>query len=823
MDIIQSELMDLQWEDGFVYHIFDGQWFNTKYNIEYTWKENKVVLLFPNNTFPHTEELQLQFPLLDMLKANMEYKEDDFASFMQQHNIPERFQPFIQRNIGEIQSAKVTKLLESYYNHDAFSEDVAIRGLISSYLSEKKILDWDTIYIKMMILELDEEGKKRGEFYARIEKNPDVRNKIHQNLNHIFGVSYNQMATVRMKGVIESLKYNGITQLLAISPNDPYKNYHIVNSIAISNANKILETGLNTPALSESFSRVMSELGSTIRESEILKIYGLDAQYYRLFEELAIQIIEQVLTTNLVADPTATNEKMRELRSRMQLHSNIQLVINYVEQVALYYDKVRSLGKLKLNKPEDYVQKYLNEYYLVDMCYRRSLGYFHTVREKEIENDFLQVLDETKRQVDLDYAKNTNLFNLEWMNCVRDFKVGFDTITLPKQEDFYQLERDAAVKQVVIVSDALRYEVAQELMEELSKKKHVATLHPYKAMLPTETKYCKPALLPHTTLELDGDNILVDGQILSTLDSRIKHLEKYQKGALCVSYVDVMNNDQTTNRELFKHPLVYIFHDTIDEAGHTQNPFDVIEACKKAVEQLAVLIPRLHATYNVSNVIVTADHGFLYNDITFEDKDKHSVIDDFIEKKTRYYLTHSTDSVYGIEKMMLDNVSSIHAKRITYVAVPEGTNRLAAAGGYNFAHGGASLQELIIPVIRSSQKRTDKTEKVGVTLVSPKLNLISSQLKFQLLQSEAVTMTIQERTVVCGLYDGDNLVSDEKRLTLSSTDANNINNRIVNVPLYLNKSIKSNLLQLRVYDEGDLLNPLIKAPVTNSTMIEQDF
>lgn len=98
MDIIQTELGEVkEWADGYIYKVFDGAWFNTKYAIENTWKDKRIVLLFPVETYPHSEEQQLQFPLLDMLKANMEYKEDDYASFMQQYNLPERFRSFIKK------------------------------------------------------------------------------------------------------------------------------------------------------------------------------------------------------------------------------------------------------------------------------------------------------------------------------------------------------------------------------------------------------------------------------------------------------------------------------------------------------------------------------------------------------------------------------------------------------------------------------------------------------------------------------------------------------------------------------------------------------
>ena len=50
-----------------------------------------------------------------------------------------------------------------------------------------------------------------------------------------------------------------------------------------------------------------------------------------------------------------------------------------------------------------------------------------------------------------------------------------------------------------------------------------------------------------------------------------------------------------------------------------------------------------------------------------------------------------------------------------------------------------------------------------------------------------------------------------------------MNNRVYEVVLTLNHSVASGMLQLRVYDEEDRLNSLIKEVVKNNTMIEQDF
>lgn len=824
MNIIQTELEEAtEWADDYIYKVFDGAWFNIKYAIENTWKDKRVVLLFDTGTYPVTEEQQLKFPLMDILKANMEYKEEDYASFMQQYGLPDRYRTFIKRNIGEIMSSKISTLLTGYLTADTFSEDVVCRAFLSNYLGEKRLLDWEMIVVKMIILG-NADAKKRLDFFFRMEKNMDVKRLVDEKLTCWFGCSYNMNSEEKMRPIAESLKYNSITQLLEVQPADSYKNYKLTNAVVLDqiNINKVYEIGCHDRNLSEKFTNALSTLAVDIREEEIIKVYGINAQYFHLTEALCWPILEEYLRTRLIADPEKVNERMRELTLKLPINCATQTVIRFVKQTALYYTHVKNMGTLKLNTPEDYVQRYTSEFYLIDLFYRRALEEYHELITHEVPIE--ATVNEAKRKLDQDYAKITNVMNLEWLTCVKEKGNGFANLSLPRQQDFYKNEADATVKQVVIVSDALRYEVAAELMQQLAKEKHVATLSAYRTMLPTETKYCKPSLLPYHCLKLQGADMTVDGQVLTTTEQRTDHLTKYRDDAICVKYEDVMNGESQSIRELFKRPLVYIFHDTIDEASHSQSPFEVIAACRKAIEQLSVLVRRLHATWNVTNVLITADHGFLYNDMRFEEKDKHSVTDSDIEKKTRYYLTTNSSEVEGVVKFPMEAVAGIIAPDV-YVAVPLGTNRLAASGGYNFAHGGASLQEMIIPLIRSQQRRTNKTGKVGVALMSHNLTMVSSRLKFQLIQSEAVSMTVMERKIVCQIFLGDEALTSEWELVLNSTDAVNLNNRVYEVTMNLIKSVTNSVLELRVYDADDTgrLNPLIRETVKNNTMIEQDF
>ena len=821
MNINFTELELAEWPDNYIYKVFDGAWFNIKYAIENDWKDKNIVLLFTDGTYPHTEEQMLKFPLLDMLKANMEFKEDDYESFMQQYNLPEKFRLFIKNNVSEIQSTKISTMLTGHLTPETFSEDLVCRAFISSYFGEKKLLDWEPIIVRMLVLGMQSEEKKRNDFFHRLSKNLDAKKAVDAKLKKIFDRSYNPNSELKVKEIAECLKYNSITQLLDAVQGDNYKQYKIKNPMMLEGQNKVYEYGIQSRQWSERFTQALVELGKDIKEEEIISAYGIDAQYNYMPEALCWPILKEVLENKLMSEPDEVNDRMRNLSLKFSAQSDIQVVIKFIEQVALYYEKVKTVGTMKLNSPEEYVQLYVNELYLADMFYRHSLEAYHDLITKE--NPIEQTINDAKNQLDQEYAKLTNVLNLEWLTCVKEREDLFDSLSIGKQEELYNRESEPNAKQVIIISDALRYEVAAELMQELAKEKHIAKLVAYKAMLPTETKYCKTAILPHRTMDLQGTEMLVDGQVLTTTEQRTAHVARYKEGAVCVKYEDVMNGDQTSNRELFKRPLVYIFHDVIDENSHPQNPFEIIRSCRTAINQLVVLVKRLHATMNVHNVVVTADHGFIYNDIRFEEKDKHSIDEPCIEKKTRYYLTNSAMEVEGIAKFPLEKVSAITASSPTYVAVPFGTNRLAASGGYSFAHGGAALQEMLIPVIKSSLRRTEKTEKVGVSLMNHNLNMVSSRLKFQLIQSEAVSMTVMERKVVCQVFNGDEPVTSEKELLLNSTDAANLNNRVFEVTLNLSKSVSSSVLQLRIYDVEDKLNPLIKETVKNNTMIEQDF
>ena len=824
-EFLAMELAEATWKEGYHYVDFKGDWFTTKYNLDTTWANEKVILYFHQESPLQRKSLQGQFPLLDVLTANMEYHHQDYVAYMQQYSLPSNMALFVEKNIKQLQSDRMLRLLQSYYTDRSITPEIAVRAFLSSYLGQSRVLDWDNIILRILFLGRSSERNKQTDFYVKLRSASMVKDKLNEKLESIFGCTIDDHAEAKVKRLVETFKYNAIVQNLAPVPADNYKGYRMSDSIALQQMNRILELAMNHPKTAKALTEVMDEWGTDIRDEDLIRWYGTDANYYYIPEGLCLPILRSLMEKAIMEAPKKAMAKLKELKVKHSDNSEVGAVIDYDMLVSRYYECALSLGSITLNQPDDYLHKYRDEYYLIDQLYRQSIECFCQISPTIALYDAVQ---KVKHNLDMQYAKLCNRINLEWMRCVKDAG-GMNAVHGLRQQDFYDsLIKGIQKKVVVIVSDALRYEVAQELIGILAARKHIARLNMGIAMLPSETKFCKPALLPHRSLrlyaEVDGtQNMGVDDRILDTMDKRTEQVDAYRQGAVCVDY-ETVSKYEPKNQEIFslKHPLVYVMHNTIDDRSHSATAKDIVNSCRDAINELETLVRKLHEDYYVTEVYITSDHGFLFNDQVFEDKDKHKVTEDALEKSTRYYLTQSAAAVPSIVKFPLSEVSGMEEDDI-YVAVPEGTNRLQApAGGYRFTHGGASLQELLIPIIISRQERVNTKTPVGVMVLDRNLSIQASRLRFKLLQTDAVSMEMKARTIKVALYYNDMAVTPVKEYVLNSTDAL-LDNRKVLVDITLNENIDAKVLQLRVYDVTDGLNPLIKENVTNNTLIGNEF
>lgn len=822
-----AELESAEWKSGYRYIDFKGDWFTTKYRLDNDWQNDKIVIYCHQESPLRKKSLQTSFPLMDVLAANLEYHSQDYAAFMQQYGLPTndlQLVRFVERNVISLQSDKMLRYFMSYYQDGSITHDIMVRGFISNFMGAHNILDWDSIILKVLLYGRKCEIGKQRDFYVRMRGCKEAQEALGKHLTDIFGVSYNDDSKEKVAHIVKVFKYNVIVQNLAPIAEDNYKQTRITDSVALQHMNRILELALSKEKTTEALTELFDELGSEVRDADIIRWYGTDANYYYLPEALCVPIIKTLLEEKIETEPTEVINRIEELMLKHSDNSMMTAVMDYAVIVARLYEKALTLGSLTLNTADEYVMRYESDYCFIDQYYRQTNETYFGI---DPTCELFDAVQKVKRGLDQNYSKLCNRINLEWTRCLKETG-GMDEVHMLRQYNFYDEKIKSVQKKVaVIVSDALRYEVAQELIGELAKSKHIASLKPAIAMLPSETKYCKPSLLPHRELKLYGkgeeQDMAVDDHILDTTQKRSEHLQVYRDGAVCVPFETVAEYNQEKNREIFKHPLVYIFHDVIDKTGHDGNAKQIVNSCRDAITELKKMIPKIHASYNVTEVYITSDHGFLFNDIMFTDKDKHKIEEDCLERSTRYYLTKSKDEVSGVVKFPLNEVSGMVNVGDVMVAVPMGTNRFAApSGGYMFTHGGAALQELIIPVITSRQERDDNKQPVGVMILDRRLSMQASRLRFKMLQTEAVSMDMKERPIRVALYHNDVPVTPVKDILLDKTDPS-LDNRKIQVDLTLNKNIDAKVLQLKVFDATDELNPIIKENVTNNTLIENDF
>ncbi len=818
MGIQLSEYNAIEWKEGYRFFAFEGAWFNLKYNLSHDWKKDKVILYF-NMYEPTDEEYRLQFPLMGEMCSNKVFRSEGNDAYLQQHHISNEFANFVAANIDDLQASRVEKMLQPLFEDGSFNQDAAIRAILCNYLGSSVLKEWNEIIANLIIFDDSDEDDRIIKIVGRIRNNKNVHDYLNDILERLSGQVASYKSRPYFKNVVLSIKYNQIVRNISVITADPYKAYHTDNSAKLERMERLM-TFVRYNKLKEPFTKAFTRLGSDIHEDRIIECYGANADYWYLPESMCWHIIDTNVKDSLRTVPADVINRMDRILVSNQGNESIESIVAFITYAAQYYVLADKLEKqLVLNTPSDYIKSYTESGYNLDTYYRLALENYFNIDSDRISES----VHSAKLLLDKDYAEFTNNLNLQWIKCLDTCGTSLKSLPgISRQENFYEDNiAPSASKQAVIVVDALRYEVAKELVDIIYKKQHEPELGHAMAMLPTETMYCKPSLLPHHSLSISGTKMLVDGAVLDTTEKREAHIQRYKLKSKCVTFKDVTQNSREANRELFKNDLVYIFNNDIDEAGHDDNAKKAVCACRSSIEEIAKTVHSIMSTYNVYDVFITSDHGFLLNDMEFADKDKQQMTEDGIDKKSRYYLTESSDSIPYFSKYPLRDVSGIDSS--DYVAIPSGTNRVAAPGGYKFAHGGASLQELVIPVIRCRHRRDNvKTmDKVGARITDCTGTMVSSVILFTILQADAVSNDKKQRNVSYAIFEGDRMVSKEGTLLLSSTDVNP-DNRKTAARLTLSQATTTNLLELRIWDPADPLNPLDSKKISNNTLIDRD-
>ncbi len=327
----------------------------------------------------------------------------------------------------------------------------------------------------------------------------------------------------------------------------------------------------------------------------------------------------------------------------------------------------------------------------------------------------------------------------------------------------------------VIISDAFRYEAAQELTTELNGKyRFEATLSSQLGVLPSYTSLGMASLLPHQTLAYKGTDVLVDGHssIASERDAILQTV-----GGLACKYDELMAMKKDEGREFVKDKrVVYIYHNTVDAVGDDgKTEGHTFEAVRRAINELASLVSHIVNNLNGHHILVTADHGFLFTETARVETDKSKLKDkpdSTVLAKKRYLLGPH----------LPDNESAWHGKlSVTAGAegdmefwIPKGANLFHFVGGARFAHGGAMPQEIVVPVvtvkhIRGKSAQETKTGPVAIQVLGNNHRITTAYCRFELLQTEAVGERVKPITLRIAIFEGEEPVSDIQTVKFESS------------------------------------------------------
>ena len=501
----------------------------------------------------------------------------------------------------------------------------------------------------------------------------------------------------------------------------------------------------------------------------------VELDYFRLIDQKIISDLVRAVVGRTVT----SGDVALWVRQRRQGHwyGEFRHLYEAIELAARF---VQMLGEARLTMESlsDGIQRYSRSWFQLDQLYRKFTYHVRMSGQASL-------MGELSEQVENLYSNNYLLKLGDGFQVHVDAAPRWEGYPVVQQKAFFEhwvrpyLRKDKRI--CVIISDAMRYEIGDELLGLIRQEdRYSAELEPALSTLPSYTQLGMAALLPNQSLAIadnDTGTVLVDGQSSQGTVNRTKILQAALDGrGQAVKAEDFMQLNRDDSRELLKgNDVLYIYHNRIDHTGdkmHSEG--QAFEAAEQTLDDLIRLIKKLTAA-NANNLLITADHGFIYQNRELDESDFLGDVvsgDDIRYRDRRFVLGKGLSASpafhhFSSEQLGLDGDIEVQ--------IPKSINRLRLKGsGSRFVHGGASLQEVVIPVLKVNKKRQSDVSAVEVDILRGASSVITSgQLAVTLYQSGPVTEKVQPRHLRAGIYtQSGELISDSHELSFDLTSEN---------------------------------------------------
>ena len=397
-----------------------------------------------------------------------------------------------------------------------------------------------------------------------------------------------------------------------------WKNYISYKS---GNIISFLDNLMNSVLYRDKYDKLSAHVADSLKVNSVIqKIHPeniVDCDAFLVFDSFIVGWIVDRLTSEDIGAKLNDLRIMQvcDKRSRMHFGNRTQATYELLRSACIL------IGAANYTCPErfkDIITQYCESDCLLDYEYRKFYLNYDRLKNRDR-------FDELRALVENIYTNEYLATQLPKWNAALRNDEAITAVAL--QRNFYKnYVKYTKDRTVVIISDALRYEVARELYLRLADDpKCSAKLDVQLGVLPSYTQLGMAALLPHKTLTMTDDfKVLADGVLCDNLDGRQKVLRSYRENSLCIQYDDMKGMNRAGLRQVLPgNDVVYVFHNQIDARGDKTNTEDeVFVACEEAIQEIYDLIHVLSTSVNTQHCIVTADHGFIYKRDKLAESDK---------------------------------------------------------------------------------------------------------------------------------------------------------------------------------------------------------
>lgn len=714
-----DEIDELDVENAKLLKLNNSNSFAVKYKLE---KEdiNSNYLIYANMPKPSPRENWL----LDILKYSSEFSTDKTTIIMRGLNVKEGSLKEVFKKYMKFFDSKDRYKRFASYDIQGYTEEKVHIGILSA-LCKLTVCDFEEV-VKTLLME---ETKDKNKYWQSIDKYGYI-DKFWRSVESYYGF------TMQEKSLEKLMIFFMITNLSSNLEEEIPKTWREYISLKSSDCIVFIDHFMNHSVNS----KIYNELANTIEEKLNLKEYVskwilenyVYCDTFKYFDEAILN----KLINQLLDDIEEFDRYTEVIFERRKLHwyevfENEYNAVYYAIELLRMQKKLNK--KIKQHNAYDFIDIYAKEYYQLDMFYRKFYAAFDKSDNKEVLMDLRERIENTYTNW---YLKE---LSMKWANAVEEeLTEEWRIPALTQQKDFYEVYIASHIRKgeraFVIISDALRYEAAKEFSEILNTERKGATeIFAMQGSIPSYTKLGMASLLPNKKIsindKLEVAEIVVDGISSNGIENRNKILLNHCKNSIAVKCEDVIDKKRPEIQKLLTgKELIYIYHDSIDAIGdHAGTEKDVFNAVDKTFNELSLLIRKLVNDLSATYMYITSDHGFIYRRGRLTESDKISKkVQKAAEDKRRFILSDKEENNEGTISI---DMKYIFGDDTDYkVTIPRGVNRFKVQGaGANYVHGGAALQEVVVPVVKFKNDRS-KSDKNVVKKVDVKLTNISRKI-----------------------------------------------------------------------------------------------